>query len=86
MTIPDRELEESPLSCRVTRDGITVRVLIYRFAGTSDPWKLEVVDVEGTSTVWDDQFATDKEAHKAFFLALEQDGIASFSEPGETRH
>jgi len=36
--IQDRELEHSPLSGLFTREGITVEVQIYRFAGTSDAW------------------------------------------------
>ena len=36
--IPDREIEDSPLGGSVTRDGITVQVHIYRFAGTDEEW------------------------------------------------
>jgi hypothetical protein len=43
MEIEDRELEFSPLSGRLTRDGVTVDVKIYRFNGTNDPWQLEPV-------------------------------------------
>jgi hypothetical protein len=42
--IEDREIEYSPLSGRLTHDGVTVDVKIYRFAGTDDLWQLEVVD------------------------------------------
>jgi hypothetical protein len=49
------EIENSPLSRKVSRDGVTVEVLIYR--GKGDPgWMLEVVDQEGGSTVWEDWF------------------------------
>ena len=34
MDIEDREIEYSPLTGSVTRDGVTVDVKIYRFAGT----------------------------------------------------
>nr|USU32938.1 hypothetical protein NG677_04345 [Methylobacterium sp. OTU13CASTA1] len=86
MTIPDRELENSPLSGLVTRDGVTVNVLIYRFLGTTDPWSLEVADQEGSSTVWTENFPTDHAAHEAFLRALEADGMGQFLEPGETLH
>ena len=38
------KIESSPLCESVTRDGITVRVEIYRLAGRGDGWSLEVVD------------------------------------------
>lgn len=76
----DPEIEESPLSDVVTRDGITVRVEIYRLKEGDGGWSLEVVDQEGGSTVWDDRFATDKEAHDEFYRTLETEGISSFLE------
>lgn len=86
MTIPDRELEYSPLSGLVTHDDVTVEVLIYRFAGTADAWALEVGDQEGGSTVWEVKFSTDHAAHEAFLRAVEADGLSQFQEPGETLH
>lgn len=87
MDIEDRELEFSPLSGRLTRDGLTVDVEIYRFAGTDDPWQLEVVDHEGGSTVWDDPFPTAQDAYRAFNEVVEEDGIASFvASSGSTIH
>lgn len=86
MEIEDRELEHSPLSCDVTRHGITVEVLIYRFAGTADAWTLEVVDERGGSTVWEELFFTDQAAMRAFEKAVEEDGIRSFLLPREARH
>jgi hypothetical protein len=49
MAVPDRELEFSPLSGWMTRDGVTVQVHIYRFADTDEGWTLEVVDHEDGS-------------------------------------
>lgn len=86
MTIPARKLEDSPLSGLVTRDGVTVNVLIYRFLGTADSWSLEVADQEGGSTVWTESFPTDHAAHEAFLRAVEADGMGQFQEPGETLH
>ena len=73
----DYEIEDSPLSQKITKDGITVEVCIYRGEDDSG-WILEVVDQEGASTVWDDKFATDSEALKAAMLTIEREGIASF--------
>ena len=73
-------LEYSPLCDNFTRDGLTVRVQIYRIASRGDGWSLEVVDHNGTSTVWSETFATDRHAHAAFIEALETEGIRSFSE------
>jgi hypothetical protein len=74
----DPEIEYSPLCEEVTRDGLTVRVQIYRLKTGSDGWSLEVVDHENASTVWDDLFATDHEALAEFSRTLEDEGIQSF--------
>ena len=73
------EIESSPLCGRVTRDGITVRVEIYRIAGRGEGWALEVIDGEGASTVWDDTFADDQDAYDEFYRALELEGMRSMS-------
>ena len=70
------EIESSPLCGSVTRDGITVRVEIYRIAGRGEGWALEVIDGEGASTVWDDTFADDQDAYDEFYRALELEGIS----------
>ena len=71
------EIESSPICGSVTRDGITVRVEIYRIAGRGEGWSLEVIDREGASTVWDDTFADDQDAYDEFYRALELEGIRS---------
>jgi hypothetical protein len=80
------QIEYSPLCGDVTRDGLTVRVQIYRIAGRSEGWSLEVVDHKGTSTVWDDLFALDQDAYAEFVKTLETEGIQSFSEASGTPH
>jgi hypothetical protein len=77
VTIPERELESSPLGGRVTRDGCTVQVHIYRFAGTDGEWTLEVVDHDDGHTVWEETFMDDQEAYEAFEQALVEDGIVA---------
>jgi hypothetical protein len=76
----DPEIESSPLCGTVTRDGITVRVEIYRLAGSSEGWSLEVIDQKNGSTVWDDLFASDRDAYAEFSRTLETEGIRSFAE------
>jgi hypothetical protein len=59
----DRDFEHSPLSGSFSRDGETVDVEIYRYAGTQDPWQLVVIDLSsGGCTAWKEAFATDQEA------------------------
>ena len=65
----DPEIIKSRHSGTFTKDGVTVEVCIYRLANTN--WSLEVVDREGTSTVWDDEFATDDAAHAEFLSSVE---------------
>jgi uncharacterized protein len=71
------ELVDSPLSTKVSRNGITVEVHIYR-GKNDDEWVLEVVDHEGGSTVWRETFPSDREAMAAVMLTIEKEGIASF--------
>jgi len=76
----------SRLSRRFTRDGIVIEILIYRLE--DDPaWQLEVVDPEGTSTVWEDLFATEQDALNEAFQTIASEGIATFlREPGHKLH
>ena len=75
----DPKTKSSPLCTSVTRDGITVRVEIYRIAGSGEGWSLEVVDQEGGSTVWSDLFDTDRDAYAEFTQTLETEGIRAFA-------
>jgi hypothetical protein len=54
----DPKIINSHHSGTFTKDGVTVQLCIYRLANTR--WTLEVVDAEGTSTVWDDEFETQR--------------------------
>jgi len=75
----DREFEHSPLSGTFSRDGESVDVEIYRYAGTQDPWQLVVIDLSsGGSTPWQETFATDQEAYRAFTATVEEEGMAPF--------
>ncbi len=87
---PDPELVNSRHSGPVTRQGITVRLAIYRLDGDLQ-WVLEVVNENGTSTVWDELFDTDNAAYDAFQSAVEEEGMSTFLDKADgvtfsTRH
>ena len=86
--VDEVELEDSPLSGELTRDGVTVTVAIYRIRDAGEGWSLEVVDHEGASTVWDETFLTDQDAYQEFCRAVEAEGIRTFLDatPSEQRH
>ncbi len=74
---PEPELIESPLSRPMEWDGVRLDVRIYRLA-TERGWALEVVNERGTSIVWDDTFATDRDADSAFRDTLAREGVTAF--------
>jgi len=67
------ELEDSPLSRKISAAGKTVKVQIYRGGGSD--WHLEVVDEFLNSTVWDDQFASDADALEEVEATIRDEGI-----------
>ncbi|MDX2309618.1 MAG: hypothetical protein NW216_15375 [Hyphomicrobium sp.] len=69
----DPKLITSPLSGPFTEGDVTVDVQIYRLGDTQ--WTLEVVDGEGTSTVWDDQFETAAAAKAEFLRSVAEEGL-----------
>ena len=75
MASGDPEIEVSPLSGTMTRDGVTVELAIYRMAGSNEGWTLVVIDAASTSNVWDDRFVTDDEAYAEFGRCLDEEGI-----------
>lgn len=62
---------------KLVHDGVSFSIDIYRLE-SSPKWTLEVVDDEGTSHVWDDEFVSDNEALKAALTALKDEGAARF--------
>ena len=56
----DFELRMSPLCQRISSGGKTVQIEIY--GDGEGKWILEIEDVHGNSTVWDDPFETDSAA------------------------
>lgn len=75
----DCDYEHSSLSGPFTRNGETIDVEIYRFAGTQDPWRLEVFHMSHGTTQWQERFATEEDAYRAFMDMAEADGIALFT-------
>ena len=73
----DPNLITSSLSRAVSRDGVTVRVEIYRLEDRPG-WGLEVINDKGTSIVWDELFDTDDAADAAFRETVAVEGMTSF--------
>lgn len=69
------EIKMSPLCQAITSDGRTMQVDIYE--GDPEKWILEVVDEFNNSTVWDDQFESDKEAFEEVENTIKEEGIQS---------
>ncbi|MCA1408432.1 hypothetical protein I6F26_30795 [Ensifer sp. IC3342] len=76
----DQQYEFSDFCGEFVDDDVMVTICIYRPAGTNGDWTLEVVDQEGYSTIWDDRFATDRDAFEEFLATIKRDGISSFLE------
>lgn len=77
MTDTEPNVVTSSKSQRVVVDGYLFSIEIYRLE-TDKTWTLEVVDHEGTSHVWDEQFKSDKDARNAAVEALEREGAIAF--------
>jgi hypothetical protein len=72
------ELISSPLARKITREGVTVGICIYRGA-SEDGSILEVEDQDGGSTVWDDRFPSDQAALDEALQIIETEGIRAFA-------
>ena len=77
----DPNLITSGLSQIVTVEGHRLSIEIYRLETIAE-WSLEVVDEEGTSTVWDDMFATDQEAFDEVQKTIKEEGLSAFRDSG----
>jgi hypothetical protein len=77
----DPNIVNSGLSRRMTVEGHNLSIEIYKLeCGVG--WSLEVVDEEGTSTVWDDLFDTDQAALDEVLKAINEEGLSAFFESG----
>lgn len=77
LTEDEPNIVTSGKSQRVVVDGFPFSIEIYRL-DAERLWTLEVVDHEGTSHVWDDLFASDKDARTAALKAIEAEGPVAF--------
>lgn len=77
MVEEEPNLITSSKSQKVVVDGYPFSIEIYRLE-TEQAWTLEVVDYEGTSHVWDDQFNSDKDARNEAVKELEAEGAVAF--------
>lgn len=77
----DPNIVFSGLSRKVRLDDQDYRIEIYRLEH-EQLWALEVVDKDGTSTVWDEQFKSDQDALEAVLRAIRDEGAAAFREFG----
>ncbi len=75
----ENDLIVSLLDQMYTKDGKSVKIEIYRMPDT--PWNVQVVDDFGNSTVWDDEFETDKDALHFVLAELVRDGIDEYIGP-----
>jgi hypothetical protein len=81
----DPTIITSPLSGPFSEGDVTVDVQIYRLEDTK--WSLEVIDSEGTSIVWDDQFDTDEAAKIEFQRCVAEEGLIGITtDSAPTRH
>jgi hypothetical protein len=78
----DPKIVDSPLSRRVTRDGVTVDVSIIRLEHEV-AWSLEVVNSANTSIVWDELFPTDEAAYAEFERTVAEEGMRTFPDRGK---
>ena len=77
----DPNLINSGLSQRISVEGHELRIEIVRLEHETQ-WSLEVVDEDGTSTVWDDLFNTDQSALDAAFEVIREEGLSAFRDSG----
>src|SRR5664280_2734852 len=82
MTEKDPNIVYSSLSRKVTKDGISVEVVIVRFEHEA-AWSLEVVNSASTSNVWDTLFATDEAAYAEFKRTVAEEGMRTFLDSGK---
>lgn len=70
-------LVTSGKSKKIVIDGYPFSIDIFRLE-TDETWTVEVVDHEGNSHVWEEQFTSDVEARDAAINAIETEGAMTF--------
>lgn len=74
----DPEVQMSAMSGYETHEGLSVRLEIFQFIGTSE-WWLEVIDPNGRLTQWDKPFASEKDAYLEFCATVVVEGMREFT-------
>ena len=72
----DHKLIMSPLSQSYEANGKSVQIDIY--TGDDGGWIVEVIDQYDNSTIWEDEFLTEKEALNEAIAAIVKEGISTF--------
>lgn len=73
----DPRIIYSELCREITRDGVTIRVSIFRLEAETQ-WWLEVINQADGSTTWDKPFATEEDALAEVVATLAKEGIECF--------
>ena len=71
--VTEDDLIYSPLQQTYTVGKHKIEIQIYRMPHTA--WALEVLDIYGNSTVWDEEFATDQAALDEVLRTIREEGI-----------
>lgn len=74
-------VEFSSLSRLFSQGDLSVEVTIHRLAGSDGGWTLEVIGDNEHSVVWDEPFATDREAYDEFQVLVAEKGLAEVMNP-----
>jgi len=72
------KIPESEIIKEIERDGLRIKIEVYKADQKGGGWILEIVDEGWNSTVWDSQFPSSKEAMDAGIKAIDEEGIQSF--------
>ena len=67
----------SGLSRTIAVNGHNLTIEIYRLEHDAS-WTLEVIDEEGTSSVWDDTFDSDQAAIEEALKTIKEEGLSAF--------
>jgi len=74
----DPNIIYSGLGDHITVEGLAFKVEIYRLENNPD-WILEVIDQDGTSTVWDNPFPSDRAAFDELQAVIKAEGVSAFT-------
>lgn len=76
-------VEFSPLSQLFAQGDLTVEVTIRRPQASAEGWTLEVIVDDDNAVVWEEPFATDREALEEFRALVAERGLLEVINPPE---